>query len=202
MTRFTPVALLLLAAVAVAAPVPKAVKKADPFPYAVGTKWEYTHNGNAKDVWVEEVVESAEKDGAVTFKVDITASGGQKRSETYRLKDGVLELTATGNGEFDPPMLIAKAGMKAGDEWETSYGYAPKGCGTTADVTLTVGKAEEITTPAGKFTATPVVRTTKGPNGNAATTFWFADGVGMIRQTSPGQKEPLQDLKAFTPGKK
>jgi hypothetical protein len=65
-----------------------------------------------------------------------------------------------------------------------------------------VGKAEEVTTPAGTFTATPVVRTTKGPNGNAATTFWFADGVGMIRQTSPDQKEPLQDLKAFTPGKK
>ena len=200
----TPLAPLLLAlGTAFAAPVPKAVKKADPFPHALGTRWEYVHDGDATKVWVEEVVEVTEKDGAVTFKVDITPDVGPKRSETYRLKGGELVLTATGNGEFDPPMLIAKAGMKAGDEWDTKYAFvAPNGrAGQAVEVTLTVGKAEEVATPAGTFTALPIARTTKGPVGNSTTTFYFAEGVGMIRQASPGQKEPLQDLKAFTPGK-
>jgi hypothetical protein len=198
MTRVR-LALSLLAALgmAVAAPVPK--KKADPFPYSVGTKWEYAHDGNEKDVWVEQVAEVSEKDGVVTFKVDITTSGGDKRFETYRLADGELVIVATQDGTFDPPMLIAKAGMKAGDEWENEWKLKGDGIEYGVKTTLTVGKAEEVTTPAGKYTATPVTRKV---NGQQKTTFWFADGVGMIRQTVDGQKEPAQDLKAFTAGKK
>lgn len=198
MTRVR-LALALLAAVglAVAAPVPK--KKADPFPYTVGTKWEFMHDGNEKDVWVEEVAELTEKEGVVTFKVNITTGNGQKRFETYRLTDGELVIIATQDGAFDPPMLIAKAGMKAGDEWVNEWKLKGDGYEAGSKTTLTVGKAEEVATPAGKFTATPVTR--KGA-GQQATTFWFADGTGMIRQTVDGQKEPAQDLKAFTAGKK
>ena len=199
MSRFVVPAVFVAVGLLAAAPVPKA-KKADPFPYAVGTKWEYVHNGDAKNVWVEEVVECDDNDGVITFKVEITPTRGGKRCEKYRLKAGELHLIATQNGDYDPPMLIGKVGMKAGDEWETSYGF--KNGGGTVDNTLTVGKAEEIATPFGKLTATPVVRTTKGQQADAATTFWFADGYGMVRQTSPGVTEPLQDLKAFTPGKK
>lgn len=201
MSRFVVPAVFVAVGLLAAAPVPKA-KKADPFPYATGTKWDYTHDGDAKNVWVEEVVECDDKDGVVTFKVEITPNRGAKRWEKYRLKAGELHLIATQNGDYDPPMLIGKVGMKAGDEWETSYGYSLGGATATVDTKLTVGKAEEITTPFGKLTATPVVRTIKGQRGNADTTFWFADGVGMVRQTSPGVAEPLQDLKAFTPGKK
>ena len=197
MPRMSFALLLLAVGLAVAAPVPKAKPKADPFPYALGTKWEYTHDGDAKNVYVEEVVDVTEKDGAITFQVAITTALGQQQTETYRLKDGELVLTGANNTTYDPPMLIAKVGMKAGDEWDTSYGF---GRGRTVDLTLTVGKAEEVATPAGKFTAHPITRAYKA--GGSSTTFWFADGVGMIRQTSPGQTEPLQDLKAFTPGKK
>ena len=200
LTRFR-IALALLAAVglATAAPVPK--KKADPFPYAKGTKWEYMHDGNEKDVWVEEVVESTEKDGVITFKVNITTSGGQKRFETYRLTDGELVIIATQDGTFDPPMLIAKAGMKEGDEWENEWKLKGDGYEIGSKSMLTVGKAEEITTPAGKYTATPVTRKQQGTD-QEGTVWWFADGAGMIRQTTEGQKEPEQELKAFTAGKK
>lgn len=202
MSRFGVSALLVVAGVAFAAPVPK-VKKAEPFPYAKGTKWEYVHDGDEKNVWVEEVVECDEKDGVVTFKVDITPNRGAKRWEKYRLKAGELVLTATQNTEYDPPMLIGKAGMKDGDEWESSYGY--KGGGgfeASIEQVLTVGKAEEIATPMGKLTATPVTRAAKGQGANGATTFWFADGYGMVRQSTPGFTHPQQDLKAFTLGKK
>ena len=188
---------LLVLGVAVAAPVPKE-KKGDPFPYTVGTKWEYIHDGDEKKVWVEEVAECEEKDGTITFKVNITPDTGEKRFEVYRLKDGELVITATQEGTFDPPMLIAKAGMKAGDEWVSKWTLKAEGMSFDAETTLTVGKAEEITTPAGKFTATPITRTGAGEE---KVVFWFADGAGMIRQTTDGVKEPAQELKKFTAGK-
>jgi len=198
MTRFV-LALLLLAGFAVAAPVPKA-NKAPVYPFAVGTKWEFIRDGDPKKVYVEEVVESEEKDGVVTFKVNITTDTGDKMFEKYTLKGGELHVTANANGAFDPPMLIRKDVMTAGDEWETTWGFKGEGFGYTTDETLSIGKAEELTTPAGKFTAYPITR--KHKNGIGGTTMWYADGIGLIRHTEAGQKEPAQELKSFTPGKK
>lgn len=192
-------ALVALVPFAAAAPVPKPAKKAELFPHAKGTKWEYMHDGDKQNVWVEEVVEVTEQDGAVTFKVDITTDTGLKRFETYRLEKGELVIIETDNGKFDPPMLIAKEGMKPGDEWETKWTLKDDGLEIGFEAKITVGKAEEITTPAGKYTALPVRRK---HGRQPEMVFWFAEGVGMIRQTTAGQKEPAQELKAYTAGKK
>ena len=196
MTRF-PLALLLAASVAVAAPVPKA-NKGPVYPYTVGTKWEYIRDGDPKKVYVEEVVEAEEKDGVVTFKTDVTTDTGGKQFEKYTLKGGELLITATTTGTFDPPMLIRKDVMTAGDEWTIKWGLKGEGLSYTTEETLTIGKAEELTTPAGKFTATPISRKYKG--GTGGTTMWYANGIGLIRHTEDGQKEPAQELKSFTPG--
>jgi hypothetical protein len=195
MTRST-ACLLLLAAGTVAAPVPKAVKKADPFPYTVGTKWEYIRNGDEKRVYVEEVTESAEKDGVRSMRVDIVTDTGDKQFEKYQLKDGELRLTESTNGDYGDGMLIRKAGMKAGDTWENRYSVN----GTDYVVECTVGKEEELTTPGGKFTASPITRKYLQPNIRTETTYWYGDGVGLVRQTTAGRQ--IQELKAYTPGKK
>lgn len=193
MTRFT-LALLLFATASVpAAPVPKAIKKADPFPYAVGTRWEYVRNEDEKVVWAEEVTETKEADGGQTVRIDITTHTGAKRFETYHLKGGELRLTASQNGTYEPGMLIRRADMKDGDTWENRYSLN----GAESVVDCSVGKAEELTTPAGKFTAHPITR--KYASG-LETTYWYGDGVGLVRQTTNGRK--TQELKAFTPGKK
>jgi hypothetical protein len=193
MTRFT-LALLAAVGIASAAPVPKAVKKADPFPYAVGTKWEYVRNEDETVVWAEEVTEAKEADGGRAIRIDITTNTGAKRFETYLLKGGELRLTASQNGTYEPGMLIRRADMKDGDTWENRY--AING-GAESVVNCTVGKPEELTTPAGKFTAYPITR--KYATG-LETTYWYGDGVGLVRQTTNGRK--TQELKAFTPGKK
>lgn len=200
MTRFgTPVVLLAALGLAAAAPVPKA-NKVPVYPHSVGTKWEYVRDGDPKKVYVEEIVESEEKDGVVTFKTDVTTDTGGKQFERYTLKGGELHITATTAATFDPPMLIRKGVMTAGDEWEVKWGLKGEGLSYTVEETLGVGKAEELTTPAGKFTATPITRKYKG--GTGTTTMWYADGVGLIRHTEDGQKEPVQELKSFTRGKK
>jgi len=195
--------LLVAVGLAVAAPVPKAVKKVPPYPYDMGTKWEYIRDGDPKKVQVEEIVEVEEKDGVVRFKTDITTPTGGKTFEWYTIKGGEVLLTANGDTEFDPPMLIRKDVMKDGDEWAVKWGMKPGqrgGLRATIEQTLTIGKAEELTTPAGKFTAVPITR--KYTGSTSAMTMWFADGVGMIKHTQDGQTEAVQELKSFTRGKK
>ena len=194
MTRVTLV--VLLAGLAVAAPVPKAAKKGDPFPYTVGTKWEYIRNADDKRVYVEEVTESAEKDGVRTVRVDITTDTGGAMFEKYQLKDGELRLMASTSGEYGDGMLIRKAGMKEGDTWENKYAIN----GNEYVVECTVGKEEELTTPAGKFAAFPITRKYVQPNIRNETTYYYGDGVGLVRQTTAGRH--VQELKAYTPGKK
>jgi hypothetical protein len=66
------------------------------------------------------------------------------------------------------------------------------------EVTFTVGKAEKIKVPAGEFTAFPVGRVYNPPRG-ADVVYWYADGVGLVKQTRNGK--PEQELKSFTAGK-
>jgi len=192
------IALLAVVSLAPAAPVPKEAKKAVSFPYTVGTKWEYIRNGDPKTVWVKEVVECEEKEGVVTFKVNVTTDTGEKRFDLYRLKDGELVITANQNGSFDPPMPVVKAGMKTGDEWQSEVTQNGGGVEVNIQFTFTVGKPEEVVTPAGKFTATPI---TRKESEERTSILWYADGVGMIKHTVKGQKEPVQELRSFTPGK-
>jgi hypothetical protein len=151
-------------------------------------------------VYTEEVVEAAEKDGVVTFKVDVTTDTGEKQFERYTITGGELLVTANTDATFDPPMLIRKEVMTAGDEWDILWAMKANRVSYIAEQTLSVGKAEELTTAAGKFTAVPVTRKAKG--GNGGTVMWYADGVGLVRHTQTGQKEPVQELKSFTRGKK
>lgn len=195
MTRFASALLLLTGFALTAAPVPK-VKPVDPFPYTVGTKWEYIRNEDEKRVYVEEVTESVEKDGVRSIRVDITTDTGGKQFEKYELKNGELRLTASTAGTYGDGMLIRKVGMKEGDTWENKYSI---NC-TEYVVECTVGKAEELTTPGGKFTAFPITRKYVQPNARLETMYWYGDGVGLVRQTTNGKH--IQELKAYTPGKK
>lgn len=192
----TLVALLALASVATAAPVPKAKAKAPFHPTAVGTRWEYIRNGDESVVYVEELTESEGKDGVVTFRIKVTPNAGDSWVSSYSLADGKFKVTHSRGVAYDSPMLLGTAGMKDGDTWTDSYTIN----GRAYEVASTVGKSEEITTPAGKFTATPVTRKYVQPKVNSETVWWFADGVGLVRQTSGGN--PAQELKAFTPAKK
>jgi hypothetical protein len=188
----TLVALLAIASVATAAPVPKAKAKAQFHPTAVGTKWEYIRNGDESVVYVEELTESEEKDGVVTFRIKVTPNAGDSWVSSYTLADGKFKVTHSRGVAYDSPMLLGTAGMKDGDTWTDSYTIN----GRAYEVASTVGKAEEVTTPAGKFTAVPVTR----KSGKLTLgTFWYADGVGLIRETRDGQKHPAQELKSFTP---
>lgn len=197
-----PAVLLAVAMLASAAPVPKAVKEANWLPTAVGTKWEYILYGNEQSVNTEEVTAVEEKEGVTTVTLGVSHSSGTNETKSYRLAGGNLALARDGILDYDPTWVLAKTGMKAGDEWEATTAFTMLVQGNVRRVglggTMTVGKSEEVATPAGKFTAIPVTH----KRGRNEAVFWFADGVGLVRHTQSGQKEPRLELKSFTPGKK
>jgi hypothetical protein len=188
-------ALLAVAALATAAPVPKAKNNGPAYPTAVGTKCEYIHNGDEKAVCVEEITKADEKDGVVTIRVDIKMPGGTKTFEEFEIKGSEVWCRVSGGSKCDPPNLMFKGGVKARDTWENKYKLG----GEQVKETVTVGEAEEITTPAGTFTATALVHVVSEPKGSQAYTAWFVEGVGLIRHTYDGEKAPFQELKSFTP---
>ena len=111
--------LLTLAAVTIAAPVPKLKPVESYFPSAVGTKWEYATPSPRLPLDVWEVTERTEKDGEVTVVVEVKDGQNKGRSYQYRLKDGsvYIERHAAGN-EYTPPMHFMNLVPRAGDKWE------------------------------------------------------------------------------------
>lgn len=189
------VALLLVAsAVALAAPVPKGKKS--PMPTEVGTKWVYIRGGDEDVTGTEEITESTEKDGVKTVTVTVKITGEEgTQFEKFEIKDGAVALIDSTFGQFDPPLVLWKAGLKDGDSWEVKYTLA----GTEFEGTYTAGKAEELTTPAGKFTCVPITRRYTKPDDYPESVYWHADGVGLVKQMSAGRVD--QELKSFAEGK-
>ena len=87
------------------------------------------------------------------------------------------------------PECLLKLPHKDGQEWEVDLGPANGG---TAKLTA-VGR-ETVETPAGRFDAIRVERV----GGNAAT-YWFAEGIGLVKYTH-NKSEGI--LKSFAPGTK
>ena len=191
MTR--PVCLLTLLAcgVAVAAPVPKALKKGGPewMPLAVGAKWEYVAS-DAPDTTTDtrEITGASEKDG-MQFASQRTINLTQ---EFRRDETGVAVVKTSNRGDAKPRYIV-RHNMKEGDTWDNDMG------GYTE--TRTVGKVEKIKLPAGEFEAVPVKfqYVQQGVTFQSGTV-WYADGVGLVRIDTDGSSSEV--LKAFTPGRK
>jgi hypothetical protein len=189
MTSLVPLAVLVLAVPASAAPVPKAPAK-NYFPLQVGHKWEYV-NPDGSESHTEEVTAEEKQDGAVFYTV--TRSRKQGLSDTvFKVdKDGVARVRQ-GPIEYDPPMLAVKPALAVGDRWTAKLRIS----GREAEYELEVGKPQELKVPA--FTAVPVIQT----NANRltkSTTYWYAPDVGLVKS----EVSPLfvTELKAFTPAK-
>jgi hypothetical protein len=186
---------LLFLPAAPAAPVPKAVKGTqDLYPSVLGTKWVYAHEDGTNE-HTREVTGSQEKDGVTHFTVTwkqgpSTQIWDLKKDATgvYRLKQDTLA--------FDPPHKLIQPKMTEGEEWESEY---TAGGRVTYKFVRSVGKPEQVKTPAGEFTALPI--NSKDLSGNTLeTTLWYADGVGLVKLQAKGGTASV--LKEFTPGGK
>ena len=187
-------ALLLFALPAAAAPVPKLKAPPDYYPSAVGTKWVYGYEDGTNE-HSREVTASGTKDGVTEFTVTWKEDGETQVWEFKKDATGVYRTRQDGR-DFSPPHKLFEHRMAAGDEWTSEYTF---GNGLTKyQHTRTAGKAEAVKTPAGEFTAVPIVSRNQQINGDE-TTLWYADGVGLVALQH--KNSPRVVLREFTRGK-
>jgi hypothetical protein len=114
---------------------------------------------------------------------------------------GVYRLQS-GETKHDTPICYLKLPNKPGDKWDFAEGRI-KG-------TMTSFEQEQVTVPAGTFTAIRIemVESLRPPRPGDVVpvppkwTFWYAPGVGLVKQTRTGMPGTFgSEMQSFTPAK-
>ena len=180
--------------VAPAAPVTK-TKEPPPTYFAarVGDKLEYelTTGGKVVPAWNTEVVTKVEPAGSGTRITFTSTSADGRTTESVVSADSTgLAWLVMGGTKCEAPVTILKLPPTVGTKWEVG--------GEGGRTVYTVGAVdEEVKVPAGTFRC---VRVDTLYNGVTPNVYWYAPGVGMVKQTMGGP-DIVATLKSFTPGK-
>ena len=167
------------------APIPKARPAWDRFfPTEVGTKWVYD---TVFDEVSEEVVESERSGGELRWTVRRVSSLSTSEWSYVASRDGVFERPA--HGEEGERRLL-RFPLIEGEPWDFEPFTRSEKSGRPT-VRATSGKWAEVQTPVGAYTAVAV--------STAATTRWYAPGVGLVMVENEGGRKQL--LKSFNHSK-
>jgi hypothetical protein len=99
--------------------------------------------------------------------------------------------------EVSPPLCLLQHPFKKGETWETALKLGAQ----TAKVTCRAD-SEEVTVPAGKYKALSVHMEVKEGDMKTRTTYWFAEGIGVVKQTvDVGGKTITIELEKYEAGK-
>ena len=188
--------LLLLVAVPAGATADEP-KQPDFYPLAKGNKWEYRVDMNGKKFEATtEVVEFEHKDGKSTATVE-SRTGSLVTKATLSADAKGVSGTALHGVAAGIPVTLIKYPTKA-ETWTEKVKVA----GTEVSLTWTLKEAVEVTVPAGKFKAIPVEQVGEVGGEKSTVVTWYADGVGIVKQTAKvGPLEVTIELTTFTLGK-
>jgi hypothetical protein len=154
-------------------------KPVDYYPLQVGNQWNYKLDVNGKDITMITRIAKIEtiKEKAYA-RLEAEVMGKVTATEHLRVTDkGIIRLK-TNDFEADPPLLLVKSNVKAGDKWGGAFTVMGKKAKYDA-----VAEEEMVKVPAGRFkTMRVAIRLEEGAM-VVNTTYWFAPGVGFVKQT-------------------
>jgi hypothetical protein len=160
---------------------------ADFFPLRVGDSWTY-RNSEEGGYTFKVLSEEPQPAGSPRFVVEI--SSGVKILNLFSKADGWVLLYAERYPEhegleakYEPPKQYLPIPLTVGQKWEWS-GHDPTQTRHTEKNTVT--GIEEVTVPAGKFRAMKVVSYVTGGAIPMTKTYWYAEGVGLVKSTTEG----------------
>jgi hypothetical protein len=192
-------AVVLLATVLCVVPAQSedTAKQVDYYPLALGNQWVYRTEVNGDRGYpsmMSKVGRIDQVNGQPEARIDCIISGETIVSEYYVSTDkGILHYGCPPDS-FDPPVFMLRYPIKVGDSWNDTRKVALG----TATFAYRVEKVEEIEVPAGKFNAVKVDSTTKIKNTSLKCSFWFADGVGLVKfVVHAPNREVTQELEKF-----
>jgi hypothetical protein len=202
---------VLLASVGGQAPLPAADQESpdktavkppppDYFPIKAGSKWHYQveMEGEKKGQVTSQIAKIEKIDGQALARLESLVQGNLAASEH-------LSNTAKGifrhryNGlEVAPPICLLKYPVKKGESWEIDAKLGDDKITGTCRVS-----EAEVEVPAGKYKTIVVQFDAQAGQVKINTTYWFAPGTGMVKQTArvnDGKTITLL-LEKYEPGK-
>jgi hypothetical protein len=186
--RLTAIALVVFVmSFTVAARKPKA-PAADFFPLRVGDSWTYRNSDGESQYTLKVLNEEKQADGSSRYEVELLA--GVQVRKFFSKPSGWVLLHAERYPEhegleakYEPPKQYLQNPLVPGFKW------AWKGKDyTQTDVTESsqVIGFENVSVAAGKFRAMKITSKVTGGVAVMNKTYWYADGVGLVKTTTDG----------------
>jgi hypothetical protein len=183
-----------------------------------GARWTYRHTSYVEDSWDESATLTATSDAAFVLADEEDAAGEQTQStltvlgtRVYRSRKQVWvgeELVL--ETSYDPAFLrYDEAWTQAGtsvtldDAWQqrcviasSASSCAPGAVklGSTTHIYTVLDVSAQVSVPAGDFTTVKIQR--DNPTDQETKLFWFAVGVGKVREENP-ETGALEELSAY-----
>jgi len=152
------------------------------YPLKVGNKWTYQIESDtaAKGSKLINQIAKIEKiDGVSLSRLETTMKGRVAATEHLSVNEKGIFRDRVNGGEITPPICLLKFPIKKGATWksESMAGNEKLKVACKSD-------EEEIEVPAGKFKTVKVVMDAEvvGAGIIVSTSYWFAQGVGVVKQ--------------------
>ena len=175
-----------LLSVATTAFAQKSKQAADYFPLRVDDSWTYRNTSDDSRYTLKVIREEKQEDGSTRYLMEMLA--GVKVHRFFSKPDGWVLLHFEQYPEhpgleakYEPPKqflqnpLVAKFKWKWNGKDYTQQEFAEDN---------QVAGFENVTVPAGKFRAMKLVSQVTGAANPMTRTYWYADGVGLIKTTT------------------
>ncbi len=162
----------------------------DLFPGQKGSTWSYAGQVNGQKVSMTSLIISATGTGLQrTLVMQWSANGRVSQEETYIVRPGEVVRSrsgANGGGTITPPLPVITYPMTVGKTWQWRGTVANGATPLNGQARLKVAAHERIQTGAGAVMAYRVdLDLTMSANGQSiklVNSYWFAPGMGMVRQ--------------------
>jgi hypothetical protein len=153
------------------------------YPLKAGNKWTYqiesdsVAKGSAN--LINQIAKIEKIDGVYLARLETIAKGKVAATEHLNVTEKGIFRNRYNGTEVSPPICILKFPIKKGSTWKTES--------KVGDEKLSVScksDEDEIEVPAGKFKTVKVVMDAEvaGAGILVSTTYWFAQGVGIVKQ--------------------
>jgi hypothetical protein len=185
-----PIALALLSAATIAFAQKAKPAAADYFPLRVDDSWTYRNTSDDSRYTLKVLKEEKQEDGSTRYLMEMLA--GVQIHRYFSKPDGWVLLHfeqypehAGLEAKYEPPKQYLPNPLVAGFKWK--WNGKDHTQQEFAEENKVVG-FETITVPAGKFRAMKVVSQITGAASPMTRTYWYAEGVGLLKTTTEAAK--------------
>ena len=161
---------------------------ADYFPLRVGDSWTYRNTADESQYTLKVLAEEPQSGGVTRYQVELRAGAivlklFSKTDEWVLLHVERYPEHEGLEAKYEPPKNYLPNPPKPGFKWSwQGRDYTQTEVTEKSEVT----GFETVTVPAGKFRALKVVSEVAGGAAVMTKTYWYAEGVGLVKTTTVG----------------